>query len=82
MAKALWPGKDPLGQCVKLGNDTTPCTYVVGVAENIKARSLTRTRDVLLSLRCAIQSGVGQRALRMHERRPRRKKQPGGGCSR
>jgi len=40
MAKALWPGQDPIGQCVKVGADTVPCSYVVGVAENIKSQKL------------------------------------------
>jgi predicted permease len=40
MGRALWPGKDPIGQCIKVNADTVPCTYVVGVAENIKAQSL------------------------------------------
>ena len=40
MAEALWPGHDPLGQCVRVGADTAPCTEVVGVAET------TRTQDV------------------------------------
>ncbi|HJQ19501.1 MAG TPA: ABC transporter permease, partial [Gemmatimonadaceae bacterium] len=40
MAKALWPGKDALGQCVRVNVDTMPCTYVVGVAENIKQQSI------------------------------------------
>ena len=41
MGKALWPGKDPIGQCVRVNADTLPCTYVVGVAENIKEQSLS-----------------------------------------
>ena len=40
MAKTLWPGRDPIGQCVKLGADTVPCTSVVGVAENIRSQKL------------------------------------------
>lgn len=36
MAKALWPGQDALGQCVRVGSDTIPCTTVVGIAEDIK----------------------------------------------
>jgi len=40
MAKALWPGRDPIGECVKVGADTVPCSYVVGVAENIKSQKL------------------------------------------
>jgi len=41
MAKALWPGQDPIGRCVKVSADTAPCTYVVGVAENIKEQQLS-----------------------------------------
>ncbi len=43
MAHVLWPGEDPLGECVRVlkGRDeTAPCSYVVGVAENIKADKL------------------------------------------
>ncbi len=40
MGQALWPGKDPIGQCIRINADTMPCTYVVGVAENIKQQSL------------------------------------------
>jgi hypothetical protein len=40
MAAVLWPGRDPIGQCVRIRADTMPCTYVVGVAENIHTRSL------------------------------------------
>jgi len=40
MGHALWPGKDPIGQCIRVTADTVPCTYVVGIAENIKDRSL------------------------------------------
>ena len=41
MAKRLWPGKDALGQCVRIGADTMPCTTVVGVAEDIRQGELT-----------------------------------------
>jgi putative ABC transport system permease protein len=41
MGRVLWPGRDPLGQCIKVGADTMPCTYVVGIAENIKEQSLS-----------------------------------------
>jgi predicted permease len=46
MGAVLWPGQDPLGKCVRIGLDTAPCTYVVGVAEDIRVRSFepeTRT---------------------------------------
>lgn len=41
MARALWPGRDAIGQCMRVGADTMPCTTVVGISENIKAQSFT-----------------------------------------
>jgi len=38
MARTLWPGRDALGQCIKVRADTMPCTTVVGVAEDIVQR--------------------------------------------
>jgi predicted permease len=40
MGKALWPGLDPIGQCMRVRADTVPCTTVVGVAEDIRSESL------------------------------------------
>ncbi|HKH94274.1 MAG TPA: ABC transporter permease, partial [Gemmatimonadaceae bacterium] len=40
MARALWPGQDPLDRCVRVGADTAPCTRVVGVAENLQQEEL------------------------------------------
>ena len=40
MAAALWPGKDAVGQCFRFAADTSPCTYVVGVAEDIHSQSM------------------------------------------
>lgn len=41
MAAVLWPGKDPLGQCLRMNAETAPCTTVVGVAEDIIQTSIT-----------------------------------------
>ena len=41
MGRVLWPGKDPIGQCIRVQADTMPCSYVVGIAENIKEQSLS-----------------------------------------
>jgi putative ABC transport system permease protein len=46
MAKTLWPGRDALGQCIRVSSDTMPCTYVVGIAENIKAGNLSEDRGL------------------------------------
>lgn len=40
MARTLWPGRDPIGRCMRIQADTMPCTYVVGVAEDIKEREI------------------------------------------
>ena len=41
MARKLWPGQDPIGQCVRRGADTAPCSEVVGVVQDIKRGSLS-----------------------------------------
>lgn len=45
MAKRLWPSADAIGKCVKIDADTMPCTYVVGIAEDIKAQKLDAASD-------------------------------------
>jgi putative ABC transport system permease protein len=40
MAAVLWPGQDPIGRCMRIAADTMPCTYVVGVAEDIRSQSI------------------------------------------
>jgi putative ABC transport system permease protein len=41
MAKVLWPGADAIGQCIRIGADSMPCTTVVGIAEDAAHNSLT-----------------------------------------
>ena len=45
MTNALWPARDPLGKCVRIGADTAPCSTVIGVAENMRTRSLAEDRE-------------------------------------
>jgi predicted permease len=33
MARALWPGQDPIGRCVHFSAPTAPCSMIVGVAQ-------------------------------------------------
>ena len=40
MAKLLWPDREPIGQCFKIGVDTMPCTTVIGVSENVRLGTL------------------------------------------
>ena len=41
MGKVLWPGKDPIGQCMRMRADTMPCTTVVGIAEDMVQQDVT-----------------------------------------
>ena len=40
MARVLWPGREALGQCMRVGADTAPCTTVIGIAEDIVQRDV------------------------------------------
>jgi len=46
MARTLWPGQNPLGQCMRVGLGanasaaTAPCTTVIGVAENTAQQNI------------------------------------------
>ena len=34
LARLVWPGRDPIGECIRVGADTMPCMTIVGIAEN------------------------------------------------
>jgi putative ABC transport system permease protein len=41
MGKLLWAGRDPIGKCLRIRADTAPCATVIGIAEEIRSRSLS-----------------------------------------
>jgi putative ABC transport system permease protein len=46
MARAIWPGRDPLGvACVRIGDPAAPCATVIGVAEDMRVRNLIDARE-------------------------------------
>lgn len=45
MAHALWPREDAIGKCIRIGADTAPCASVIGIAEEMRIRSLTDQRE-------------------------------------
>ncbi len=53
MAKRLWHSDNALGRCVKVGSESNPCMYVVGVAEDIKAYQLQGDPDYFYYLATA-----------------------------
>ncbi|HEU5218852.1 MAG TPA: ABC transporter permease, partial [Gemmatimonadales bacterium] len=40
LARKVWRGADPIGQCMKVDADTMPCTEVVGIAKDVRWGSL------------------------------------------
>ena len=44
MARVLWPGREALGQCMRVFADTMPCTTVVGIAADIVQREVAAPR--------------------------------------
>jgi predicted permease len=41
MAKLYWPGENPIGKCLKIGDPPVACSLVVGVAENVRKDEIT-----------------------------------------
>jgi predicted permease len=50
MARRLWPGRDAIGECMRVGSDTQPCTIVVGIAEDAVQGSLSDDQHLLYYL--------------------------------
>ena len=47
MARLVWSGRDPIGQCVGFDADSLPCTTVVGIAENTHRQRIIEKSEVL-----------------------------------
>jgi predicted permease len=43
MVALVWPGREVIGQCIRLTTPNDPCTTVVGVAEDVVQRTITAT---------------------------------------
>ena len=50
MARTLWPGRDAIGQCMRVGSNTQPCTTVIGIAEDAVQGSLADDQHLLYYL--------------------------------
>ncbi|HEX6069698.1 MAG TPA: ABC transporter permease, partial [Longimicrobiaceae bacterium] len=45
MAAALWPGRDAIGECIRISDQTAPCATVIGLTEEARIRTLTEPRE-------------------------------------
>jgi predicted permease len=50
MGRVLWPGNDPVGQCLRIGAEDAPCTTVVGIAEDAVQNSMTESERFMYYL--------------------------------
>jgi len=57
MARVLWPKQEAIGRCFRLNSDTLPCITVIGVAEEMRVRSLTDAREFTYYLPAAQYDG-------------------------
>jgi predicted permease len=64
LARRYWKGVTPVGRCIRLGADTSPCMEIVGVVENVRRQSIFEdsTWFCLLALAQA-RTQVGSRQL-------------------
>lgn len=58
MARAIWGSEEPLGKCVRIGADSAPCSTVIGVAEEMRIRTLTDAREFAYYLPAAQHGGA------------------------
>ena len=66
MARRLWPGRDAIGECMRVGSDAQPCTTVVGVAEDAVQGSLSDDQHLMYYLpfdQKAADGGTGARMV-------------------
>ncbi len=74
LGKFLWKGKDPIGQCFRLGADTAPCREVVGVAQDIVFGDLVGDESLQLYLPASQERNAG--AVLIRTRDPRAMAEP------
>jgi predicted permease len=46
-ARLVWPGGEPIGQCLYVGGDDSSCVQVVGVAADARSRGVMEDRTLL-----------------------------------
>jgi len=68
MAKALWPGRDALGQCMRVGADTMPCSSVIGIAEDAIQNNLAEEQRFRFYLPIAQYRPTGGHSLLLRMR--------------
>ena len=47
MARLYWPGTPAIGKCLKIGPDDSPCSTIVGIAENTRRQEIVEGDSLL-----------------------------------
>ncbi len=68
MAAALWPKRDPLGQCLIIGGDTVPCARVVGVVSDAHRFKIREAPAMHYYIPFGQESGFGGTAMLVRPR--------------
>ena len=63
LASRLWPGENPLGRCVVIGEGATACSTVIGVAEDAHRQELIEAPEALYYVPLAQHPALPPRAL-------------------
>lgn len=63
MAQTLWPGRDAIGQCIRMGADTAPCARIVGIAENARRYELREDPSMQYYIPIGQERGFGGTVL-------------------
>lgn len=68
MAATLWPGADPLGECLLIGTDPEACARVVGVAEVARRAGLREDASMQYYVPLGQERGIGGMTLLVRPR--------------
>jgi predicted permease len=63
MASTLWPGRDAIGQCIRIGADSAPCAQVVGIVENARRYELREPPSMQYYIPLGQERGFGGTVL-------------------
>jgi len=63
MAQTIWPGEDPLGKCVLIGDGAPPCARVIGVAEDTRRSRLKEEPSMHYYIPAGQEAGFGGAVL-------------------
>lgn len=68
MARTIWPGRDAIGECIRVQMDTMPCTTVVGIAEDAVQVSMSSDSRLNYYMPMAQRRPDGGRAILLRVR--------------